>query len=182
MKQVIIIYSILLFFVLSSCTSQAQNNDSSTNNAENYNLLKLVKTYYFDKDSVASLEILKNDTDNYILLQTRWRDQIVSICGNGNTDFAVNDDNSLKFDTLYFEKGEKIYLLRTYVFGSTYGAVVYYLIYGGNYPNACEIYKIPFDRVDIETDKNGLSKIVSYTSYNRTLKYIFKDGILQQVK
>jgi len=181
MKQIIVILW-LSFSVLSSCTSKTRDNVQVLIKTEKSDSLLLVKEYYFDPEKNAKLEIFKNEVDNYILLQTKQYDRIVSICGEGNTDFVVNDDNSIKFDSLYFEKDEKVYLLQTYVWGSTYGAVVYYLIFEGNYQYALEIYKIPFDRVEIETDKNNLSKIVHYTHDNRTLKYIFKDGILQQVR
>ena len=178
MKQIIII-SFLVFSVLSSCTSQTNRNAFTLNDTGNCDTSKLVRTYYFDKDSIASLEVLRNEVDNYIFLRTKWHRKILSIAGEGNIDFV---DEKLNLDTVFFEKDKEVFILPTYVFGSTYGAVVYFLIYEGDFENTWEIFKIPFDRFEIKTGKDGLSNIVRYTTDKQKSIYVFKNGILQQVK
>lgn len=165
MKQ--IVFFLLLFLALSSCIGQSQNKDKVINQTEDTGVLKLVKTYYLDKDSIASLDILQNEVDNYVMLQTKWHNQISSIAGEGNIVFV---DENISLDTVFFEKNKRVYVLPTSVFGSTYGASVYFLIYESNFSNAWEIYRIPFDRLDIKTSKTQLSNIVRYTFDNQTLK------------
>lgn len=178
MKQIIII-SLGLFSVLSSCASQDNKNASPLNATEDCNLFKLVKTYYFDKDSVAALEVLKMDADNCVILQTKVHGKILSIAGAGNIDFV---DENLILNSIFFEKDKEVLVLPTYIYGSTYGAVVYFLIYEGNFENAWEILKIPFDRLEIKTGKDNLSYILHYSADGESIKYIFKDGFLQQIK
>lgn len=177
MKLVII--SILLFSVISSCKEKADKNVFNMNETKQSQTLKLVKTYYFNRDSITSLEILRDERNNYILLETKCNGEILSIAGSGNIDFL---DGTLRLDTVFFEKDKEVFVLPTYVYGSTYGAVVYFLVYKNNYSNDWEIIKIPFDRLDIKTDKKGLSRILEYTTCNKVIEYSFKDWLLQQIK
>lgn len=177
--KVKLLSSILLFSVLSSCRGKANENDSNMNKTEGSQTLKIVKTYHFDKDSITSLEILRDEHENYILLQTRCYGDILSVVGEGNIDFL---DGKLKLDTVFFENDKEVFVLPTYVYGSTYGAVAYFLVYKNNYPNDWEIFKIPFDRLDIKTDNNGLSRILEYTSCDKEIEYYFKNGLLEQIR
>lgn len=171
----IIVIIILLISVLSSCTNQSNTNAFVSNKTENNNALDAVQIFYLNKDSTATLEIFRNKAENYILLQTRFNGEILSVAGEGNIDFV---DGKLSLDTLFFEKDKEVLILPTYVYGSTYGAVVYFLIYREDFLDTWEIIKVPFDRIEIETDKNNISTIVRYTPDNKTIRYILKDGIL----
>jgi hypothetical protein len=177
MKQIII--NIFVFCFLLSC--KGNNNSVYQNGTPNFDsictLPQLVKEFYLDTNKTAKLEIYRNEIDNYILLQTKWESNILSISGEGNIDFA---NGILRLDTICFEKGRQIFILPAYTYGSTYGAEVYFLIYENDYKNAWYIFKIPFDRLEIKVGNNNLSYILRHMPNGKTIKYIFKDEILHQ--
>jgi hypothetical protein len=176
MKTVIIL-SLLLSFNVLDCTNQ--NKKINQSKVETSDSLNFVKIYYFDSDSIATLEILKNKVDNYILLRTKYHGSILSIAGEGNIDFEYG---ILRLDTVSFTKNEQVYILPTYVYGSTYGALVYFLIYKEN-DDMWQILRIPFDRLDVkDINKDGLSEIVQYAHNGNKIVYTFKNGIIVPIK
>ncbi|MDR0789730.1 MAG: hypothetical protein LBO06_02925 [Bacteroidales bacterium] len=166
-----IVFICLLLAVHISYGQTLSNIETSEND------LELIKVFYLDIDSTSSLEILKSEAENFILLQTKQYGRILSLVGEGN--IALDDEAQL--DTIYFEKGKRAFILPTYVNGSFYGATVHFIIY--NYAfNIWYIFRIPFDNLHIEKGDNKNSDILRYMLNGDAIKYIFKGGILERVE
>lgn len=122
------------------------------------------------------LDIIKSTANNTIVFQTRTEERIASVSGYGNTDLVLDDSGKIKVDTIDFNNdGIVEYMYSSYVIGSTYGAVVCYLVYSNN---GWDVFRLPFDRLDVKYSKLvGEYVIVSY-QYDNTVTYRFKSGVL----
>jgi hypothetical protein len=125
------------------------------------------------------------------MLEIKRRGYTTSVSGGYLSEFAVFNDSITVQDTIYpvvFWDNDTSYFVPTYVEGSTYGAVRYFVIYKKNKGLGWEICKLPFDRIDVEDiDNDQISEIVAYDyTYHinpdscildKTV-YSFRDGIL----
>lgn len=77
--------------------------------------------------------------------------------------------------------GEKSYLLRTYVNGSTYGAEVNYIIYKEF--GWWNIFRIPFDKNDVRYDAAKKEhQILNVKMDDEIEEYTFSHGLLTHIK
>lgn len=125
-----------------------------------------------------SMVIVQNLKDNYIMVQTKRNNDIISICGGGNVDFCRRKDDSIIVDTAIFDETGVSYVLPLYVKGSTFGAVENYVIYREHSKGAFYICKLPFYNVEImDVDKDGISDVIAYCANDCTV-YSFTNGCL----
>jgi hypothetical protein len=141
----------------------------------------MVDTTRIKLDSICTLDILVHKTKNYTALVLRDSSAINTLIGYGNT-FPVEKNNRISLDTIVFTRGgEKSYLLRTYVNGSTYGAEVNYIIYKES--GWWNIFRIPFDKNDVRYDAAKKEhQILIFKMDDEIEKYTFSNGFLTRIK
>lgn len=163
------LFMILCIMVLSglvSCQTPVRENEQS----------RVVVPLCTPNDS---LEIVQNLKDDYMIVQTKHNNDIISICGGGNVDFCRRQDNSIVIDTVIFDETGVSYVLPLYVKGSTYGAVENYVIYREYGESAFWlVYRVPFSNVEfMDADEDGISDIIAYYANDSTV-YSFTNGCL----
>lgn len=128
-----------------------------------------------------SLVIVQNLKGNYIMVQTKHDNDIISICGGGNLDFCQRQDGSIIIDTAIFDGTGVSYVLPLYVKGSTFGAVESYVIYREYSESAFWLVcKLPFLNVEImDADEDGISDVITYCGNDSTV-YSFTNGCLNK--
>jgi hypothetical protein len=174
-----IAYIALLAVIISSCTVNQVDKQIDQKGKEV--LRNDTISLLLDQKHSSWLDIISLSRENSMLLQTRRDNHIISIAGYGNTEMVVNENsNTLDVDTVDFENdGFNEYVFFSFVKGSTYGAVSNYIVY---YQDEWEIYRVPFDRTDIEKDEESNEvRIVSYNQSGTRSSFRFKKGILEQL-
>jgi hypothetical protein len=164
---------LLCLSVLFSC--------SNTNAKSPFRTKEMVDTTRIKLDSICTLDILVNKTKNYTALVLRDSSAMNSLIGYGNT-FPVEKNNRISLDTMVFTRGgEKSYLFRTYVNGSTFGAEVNYIIYKEF--GWWNIFRIPFDKNDVRYDPAKKEhQILNFKINDEIEKHTFSNGFLTRVK
>ncbi len=185
------ILGIFLLIISTSCINSS-TNDIDKRFGEKYEYI-----YSYPLSETDTLNIYRNKRyydgyrEHFLMLEIKQREYTTSISGGYLLEFAVFNDSITVQDTIYpvvFSDNDTSYFVPTYVEGSTYGAVRYFIIYEENAVWGWEIYKLPFDRVEIEDiDNDQISEIVTYNyTYHinpdscileRTV-YSFQDGLL----
>jgi hypothetical protein len=185
------ILGILLLIISASC-SNPSTNDIDKRFGEKYEHI-----YSYPLSETDTLNIYQNKqyydgySEHFLMLEIKQREYTTSVSGGYLSEFAVFNDSIKVQDTIYpvvFSDNDTSYFVPTYVEGSTYGAVRYFIIYEENESWGWEICKLPFDRVEIEDiDNDQISEIVAYNyTYHinpdscileRTI-YSFQDGLL----
>ena len=185
------ILGILLLIISASC-SNPSTNDVDKRFGEKYEHI-----YSYPLSETDTLNIYQNKqyydgySEHFLMLEIKQREYTTSVSGGYLSEFAVFNDSIKVQDTIYpvvFSDNDTSYFVPTYVEGSTYGAVRYFIIYEENESLGWEICKLPFDRVEIEDiDNDQISEIVAYNyTYHinpdscileRTI-YSFQDGLL----
>ena len=185
------IFGIVLLIISTSC-SNSSTNDVNKRFGEKYEHI-----YSYPLSETDTLNIYQNkryydvDCEHFLMLEIKRRGYTTSVSGGYLSEFAVFNDSITVQDTIYpvvFSDNDTSYFVPTYVEGSTYGAVRYFVIYEKNEGLGWEICKLPFDRIDVEDiDNDQISEIVAYDyTYHinpdscildKTV-YSFRDGIL----
>ena len=185
------IFGIVLLIISTSC-SNSSTNDINKRFGEKYEHI-----CSYPLSETDTLNIYQNkryydvDYEHFLMLEIKRRGYTTSVSGGYLSEFAVFNDSITVQDTIYpvvFWDNDTSYFLPTYVEGSTYGAVRYFVIYEKNEGLGWEICKLPFDRIDVEDiDNDQISEIVAYDyTYHinpdscildKTV-YSFRDGIL----
>lgn len=185
------IFGIVLLIISTSC-SNSSTNDVNKRFGEKYEHI-----YSYPLSETDTLNIYQNkrcydvDCEYFLMLEIKRRGYTTSVSGGYLSEFAVFNDSITVQDTIYpvvFWDNDTSYFVPTYVEGSTYGAVRYFVIYEKNEGLGWEICKLPFDRIDVEDiDNDQISEIVAYDyTYHinpdscildKTV-YSFRDGIL----
>ena len=185
------IFGIVLLIISTSC-SNSSTNDVNKRFGEKYEHI-----YSYPLSETDTLNIYQNkryynvDCEYFLMLEIKQRGYTTSVSGGYLSEFAVFNDSITVQDTIYpvvFWDNDTSYFVPTYVEGSTYGAVRYFVIYEKNEGLGWEICKLPFDRIDVEDiDNDQISEIVAYDyTYHinpdscildKTV-YSFRDGIL----
>lgn len=144
-----------------------------------------LKDNIFNLDSAGNckIELVQDSIRNCILMITtdnlnNPQSGIVSIAGIGNAEF---ENGKGKIYKCFFEKGKYTYLIKTFIEGSTYGALAYFLVYDQDGDNYWQIIKIPFDVIEVVTNSKGLSEIIRYAHNGEKIKYTFRHGLFLQV-
>jgi len=170
---------ILLFlFFMAGCSFDNEKPDKSlkeNRKTETTNGPELIQV--FELDSLGNtLELLKDDKKDYILLQTKQNARIVNIAGSGYSEFALNENKNVELKKLKFPKENNCYLVEGYIYGSTYGAVCYFIVYGHI---GWLITPLPFDRVDVyDIDNDGYDEIIEYRRQGKQILYTFERGLI----
>lgn len=124
----------------------------------------------------TTLELIRDESENSISLQTKRNDYFISKVGRGNSEFVENENGSVKIDTLFFTKNKVSYLITSYIKGSTYGAECYFMIYKNT---EWIVMALPFDRARFyDVDRDGLEEIIGYKSQVDSTIYTFNAGLL----
>ena len=185
------ILGIFLLIISASC-SNSSTNDTDKRFGEKYKSI-----YSYPLSETDTLNIYQNKqyydgySEHFLMLEIKQREYTTSVSGGYLSEFAVFNDTITIQDTIYpviFSDNDISYFVPTYVEGSTYGAVRYFIIYEENESWGWEICKLPFDKMEVEDiDNDQISEIVAYNfSYhinpdscllNRTV-YSFQDGVL----
>ena len=124
----------------------------------------------------SKLELLHDEYENSIFLQTKRNGDLISEIGRGNSEFIKDKDGTVSIDTLVFSMREHVYLITSYIKGSTYGAENYFLVF-----KKLEwlIMALPFDRARFyDTDQDGFDEIVEYNSQIDSAIYTFSSGLI----
>lgn len=170
---------ILLFlFFMAGCSFDSEKpyksleEDKKTETTNGPELIQV-----FELDSLGNtLELLKDDKKDCILLQTKQNEWIVNIAGSGYSAFALNEDESIELKKLKFPKENNCYLVEGYIRGSTYGAVCYFFVYRHI---GWLIAPLPFDRVDVyDIDNDGYDEIIEYRGQDKQVLYTFERGLI----
>ena len=185
------ILGILLLIISASC-SNPSTNDVDKRFGEKYEHI-----YSYSLSETDTLNIYQNKqyydgySEHFLMFEIKQREYTTSVSGGYLSEFTVFNDSITVQDTIYpvvFSDNDTSYFVPTYVEGSTYGAVRYFIIYEENESWGWEICKLPFDRVEIEDiDNDQIFEIVAYNyTYHinpdscileRTI-YSFQDGLL----
>lgn len=170
-------YTLLKVFVLitaltSSCQKKA--NTGIPNDDLNSLIGELVQS--FDLNEETTLQLFKNEIENTLILQTKWKNEIISIAGCGNCEYVTDDNGLIKIKKLHFSDNQKVFLITAYVRGSTYGAENYFLAYGNKH---WFLNQLPFDRADFyDADEDSFDEIIEYKPESDSTIYTFQKGIL----
>ncbi len=136
---------------------------------------EVIQVYELGKKG-STLELLKDESENAITLQTKRNDYLISKVGCGNSEFIKDQDGFVKIDTLTFSKNEQVFLLRSYIKGSTYGAECYFMVFK---KSEWLIMALPFNRAQFyDLDHDGFDEIVGYKSQTDSAIYTFSAGLV----
>lgn len=126
------------------------------------------------------LDVISDNLENFLILQTRRNNEILAISGYGNSSITLDDNNRILVDTIDFMNDKKVeYLLTSFIKGSTYGASVYYIIYFNNQWN---IFQFPFDNLEVKYDvKINDFAVITYDPMRISRKFRFNSGVLKPI-
>lgn len=167
----------LALLVLGCTFFSEENKDTSQKNEKKQVPANQELIQVFELGTKGSiLELLKDESENAITLQTKKNNEIVSKVGCGNSEYVKREDGSIKLDTLNFSKNEESYLITSYVRGSTYGAECYYIIFK---KSQWLVMALPFDRAKLyDVDLDGFDEIVEYKSQTDSAIHRFNLGLI----
>lgn len=167
-----------LLFVALGCTSFSETgNDAPQKNekAEVSSKQEVIQIFELGAQG-ATLELLKDESENSITLQTKRNAYLISKAGCGNSEFIKNEEGSVKLDTLTFSKDEQVYLVTSYIRGSTYGAECYFIVFK---KSEWLVMALPFNRARFyDLDQDGFDEIVEYKSQTDSAIHTFNSGIV----
>lgn len=124
----------------------------------------------------ATLELLKDESENAITIQTKKNNEIISKVGCGNSEYVKRDDGSINVDTLSFSKSNESYLVTAYIRGSTYGAECYFIVFK---KTQWLVMALPFDRARLyDINQDGFDEIIEYKTQTDSTIHTFDSGLV----
>lgn len=174
MKKIIILFSLLIFLILAfSC--QEKRNTLIKLDEINLSAGELVQNIDLNSRG-ASLKLFKNETENNLILQTKWKEEVISIAGCGNCEYVKEDDGTIKVKVLNFRDSQRAFLITAYVRGSTYGAENYFIAYENI---QWRLIQLPFERAAFyDVDRDSIDEIIEYKPKSDSSIYSFQKGII----
>lgn len=164
--------SIVWLFLLLGCTSFSDNGKEYIESSEEHDVIQNFKL----GTRGTTLEIVKDDLENSIVLKTKRNNYLISVAGCGNCEVIKNKNGSVKLDTLTFTKEDTVYLITSYIRGSTYGAECYFIVFK---KSEWKVMALPFDRARFyDLDNDGFDEIVEYKSLMDSAIHTFNSGLV----
>lgn len=167
-----------LMLLILGCTSFSEKGkDTPQEDTKEQTSISQEVVQVFELGSNGSiLELLKDESENAITLQTKKNGEIISKVGCGNSAYVKREDGAIKVDTLSFSKSNDSYLVTAYIRGSTYGAECYFIVFK---KTQWLVMALPFDRARLyDVDQEGFDEIVEYKSQADSAIHSFNSGLV----
>lgn len=168
------------FYLFLIRCSPNQSGISTSNTVENIEASSiLITTFVLSRDAFYGDSWLQIEEDTAaqsrsVLLKTYRGKDLISVVGGGDWEIIRNDRDEIAIDSVDFDlDGQQELVFSANIFGSTYGAFFYCVVYKAN---EWDISKLPFDRAYM-VQQGGIRYIVDGSNY-----YRFKAGDLYIVE